>query len=156
MKHYLMMASCAFCAVAAGAAYADCAEDLARMTSETDVSAGAEGGPNDVSGGTTASSSTTADTDAGSEQDGIVKDGSHAPLEDAEDAASGVAISEQDVQAQQEGELPAAEQAAAADAEDGSAERAALIDRARTALAAGDEAACRDALKDALKEAAAL
>lgn len=86
----------------------------------------------------------TGATDGAAEGD-IAKDGSLAPLEET-DAEPGteVAMSGQDVQAQQEGEPTASEQAEAAIPE---GDRDGLVEEARTALAAGDEDACLAAIE---------
>ncbi|MCG6112269.1 MAG: hypothetical protein MEQ74_08800 [Paracoccus sp.] len=169
------LTGCAVCAFA-GMASADCAEDLARLTSETGMGAetaastaaeagSAEGIAKDGSLAPleTPDANSGAATDATSEapdaaspdasQDtadgGIAKDGSLAPLEVTEaEAGTEVAMSGQDVQAQQNGEPTAAEaaEAAAPDAEP-TADRDDLIEEARTALAAGDEDACRAAVE---------
>lgn len=68
-------------------------------------------------------------------QAGIAKDGTTAPL----NADPGIATSPADVQAQQDGAPTAAENAAEG--------RDAAIERARQAMAAGDEAGCMDALQ---------
>ena len=161
--------------VATGAAYADCAADLA--TFEAQAAASADGiakdgslaplqgdSAADTAAGTTAAGTTTAadtdtaattsaDTTAGATgaddaADGnqIAKDGSTAPLETTSGASSDVAMSGQDAQAQQEGQATAAEQAAG---ESGTDARATALQEARAALEAGDEAACQEALKRA-------
>lgn len=98
--------------------------------------------------GTTAGTTTGTTTGAGDAADGneIAKDGSTAPLESTSGASSDVAMSGQDAQAQQEGQATAAQQA---QAESGTDARATALQEARAALAAGDEAACQEALKRA-------
>lgn len=169
------LTGCAVCAFA-GMASADCADDLARLTSETGMGAetGASMAPKAESvegiakdgslaplespdADTGAATDTTADApDAVSSDaseataDGeIAKDGSLAPLEGTEaEAGTEVAMSGQDVQAQQDGEPTAAKaaEAAASDAQP-TADREGLMEEARTALAAGDEEACRAAVE---------
>lgn len=102
---------------------------------------------------TAATGAASTDT-ASAEGEGIAKDGSHMPLEDASgQQQAGVAMSGADVQAQQEGQPTAAEQAAGASG--GSATggdqstREAHIQAARDALAAGDEEACMMAVEAA-------
>lgn len=97
---------------------------------------------------TTAGTTTNTTTGAGDAADGneIAKDGSTAPLESTSGASSDVAMSGQDAQAQQEGQATAAQQA---QAESGTDARATALQEARAALAAGDEAACQEALKRA-------
>lgn len=97
---------------------------------------------------TTAGTTTGTTTGAGDAADGneIAKDGSTAPLESTSGASSDVAMSGQDAQAQQEGQATAAQQA---QAESGTDARATALQEARAALAAGDEAACQEALKRA-------
>lgn len=166
------LTGCAVCAFA-GMASADCADDLARLTSETGMGAetGASMAPEAESvegiakdgslapletpdADTGAATDTTEDPpDAASSDaseataDGeIAKDGSLAPLEGTEaEAGTEVAMSGQDVQAQQDGE-PTAAEAAASDAEP-TADHEGLMEEARTALAAGDEEACRAAVE---------
>ena len=76
--------------------------------------------------------------------EGIAKDGSLAPLEGTEaEPGTAVAMSGSDVQAQQEGELTAAEEAEGGEA---MADRESLIANAERALAEGDEAACQEAV----------
>lgn len=150
MKNYTLIASALATAIIAGsAAYADCAQDLAALD------AGSHSHEGIAKDGTLAplqsnDGSSGADTDQPQATDGISKDGSLAPLEDAADASSDQAMSGQDAQAQQEGEPTAAEAAGGADAaaDDG---RSAAIEKARTALAAGDEDACRAALDEVTK-----
>lgn len=97
---------------------------------------------------TTAGTTTNTTTGAGDAADGneIAKDGSTAPLESTSGSSSDVAMSGQDAQAQQEGQATAAQQA---QAESGTDARATALQEARAALAAGDEAACQEALKRA-------
>lgn len=134
----------------ASSAYADCADDLAKLDG-------------DMSAATT---------------EGISKDGTLAPLQDDVDAhqtdtaakndSTSQAMSGQDVEAQQDGQPTAAEQAQTetdatqtetdltqteadatqADTETGG-DRAAAINDARMALERGDEAACLEALERA-------
>lgn len=110
-----------------------------------------------------ASNSTASSSEGGSE--GIAKDGSLAPLEGTEpEAETPRAMSDQDVQAQQEGGPTAAESAtvsaATTDAADtsnssafaegattGSSGRSTLIAEAQAALDAGDEKTCRAAVE---------
>lgn len=169
------LTGCAVCAFA-GMASANCAEDLARLTSETGMGAetsastapeaeAVKGIAKDGSlapletpdADTSAATNTTAETpDAASSDaseataDGkIAKDGSLAPLEGTEaEAGTEVAMSGQDVQAQQDGEPTAAKAAeAAASNAKPTADREGLMEEARTALAAGDEEACRAAVE---------
>ncbi|MEC5289949.1 hypothetical protein VSX64_23905 [Aurantimonas sp. C2-6-R+9] len=103
-----------------------------------------------VNGTTTADTGTeTAATDGGQ----IVKDGSTMPLQDAAGTAdTDVAMSAQDVKAQQEGEDTAAAAAtgtqARATASSDPAFTAAL-EKARSALEQGNEAACLTAVEEA-------
>lgn len=156
--------------VAAGAAHADCAADLARFEAGA-ATAATEGIAKDGSlaplqgeasvdtttqAVTTPEAATTAETttpgttatgDGSSGDDNqIAKDGSTAPLESAGDSGADVAMSGQDAQAQQEGRATAAGQA---EAESGTDDRATALRDARAALEAGDEAACQEALKRA-------
>lgn len=139
-----------FTLASAGAAYADCAAELARFESET-TSSTAEGIAKDGSlaplqdasgAGQTANTGTVADSP--SDENRIAKDGSTAPLEEAGDAVPDQATSAQDAQAQQEGEPTAAAQASG---QTGGSDRAAALNEARRALEAGDEAACMAALE---------
>ena len=118
------MAGCAICAFA-GMAQADCAADLARFTDTAAMTGDSAGA---ASGGT----------------EGIAKDGSLAPLEGTEaEPGTAVAMSGSDVQAQQEGEPTAAEEA---EGDAAMPDRDSLIADAEHALAEGDEAACQEAV----------
>lgn len=118
------MAGCAICAFA-GMAQADCAADLARFTDPAAMTGDSAGA---ASGGT----------------EGIAKDGSLAPLEGTEaEPGTAVAMSGSDVQAQQEGEPTAAEEA---EGDEAMPDRDSLIADAERALAEGDEAACQEAV----------
>lgn len=171
------LTGCAVCAFA-GMAGADCAKDLARLTGETGMGAetaastapeagSAEGiakdgslapleTPNANTGAATEATSEAPDTaSSDASQDtadgGIAKDGLLAPLEGTEaEAGTEVAMSGQDVQAQQDGKPTAAEAAEVAapdaDATEPTADRDDLIEEARMALAVGDEEACRAAV----------
>lgn len=76
--------------------------------------------------------------------EGIAKDGSLAPLEGTEaEPGTAVAMSGSDVQAQQEGEPTAAEEA---EGDEAMPDRDSLIADAEHALAEGDEAACQEAV----------
>lgn len=164
------MAGCAICAFA-GMAQADCAADLARFTdtaamtgdSADAVSGGTEGIAKDGSlapleqpaGDDTQADAPEASADASSDMpaadgadsasgEGIAKDGSLAPLEGTEaEPGTAVAMSGSDVQAQQEGEPTAAEEA---EGDEAMADRDSLIADAERALAEGDEAACQEAV----------
>lgn len=92
-----------------------------------------------------AASTDTAGSDGG---EGIAKDGTHVPLEDASGQQAGVAMSGADAQAQQEGQPTAAEQASGGATMEHSG-REAHIQAARDALAAGNEDACMEAVKAA-------
>lgn len=154
--------------VAAGAAHADCAADLARLetgaaTATTDGIAKdgslaplQDAAPVDATTDATtqapatppeaATTGMTASGDAAAGDNKIAKDGSTAPLQSAGDSGADVAMSGQDAQAQQEGHATAAGQA---EAESGTDARATALRDARAALDAGDEAACQEALKRA-------
>lgn len=164
------MAGCAICAFA-GMAQADCAADLARFTdtaamtgdSAGAASGGTEGIAKDGSlapleqpaGDDTQADAPEASADASSDMpaadgadsasgEGIVKDGSLAPLEGTEaEPGTAVAMSGSDVQAQQEGEPTAAEEA---EGDAAMPDRDSLIADAEHALAEGDEAACQEAV----------
>lgn len=164
------MAGCAICAFA-GMAQADCAADLARFTdtaamtgdSTGAASGGTEGIAKDGSlapleqpaGDDTQADAPDASADAASDMpaadgadsasgEGIAKDGSLAPLEGTEaEPGTAVAMSGSDVQAQQEGEPTAAEEA---EGDEAMPDRDSLIADAERALAEGDEAACQEAV----------
>lgn len=164
------MAGCAICAFA-GMAQADCAADLARFTdtaamtgdSAGAASGGTEGIAKDGSlapleqpaGADTQADAPEASADASSDMpaadgadsasgEGIAKDGSLAPLEGTEaEPGTAVAMSGSDVQAQQEGEPTAAEEA---EGDEAMPDRDSLIADAEHALAEGDEAACQEAV----------
>ena len=164
------MAGCAICAFA-GMAQADCAADLARFTdtaamtgdSAGAASGGTEGIAKDGSlapleqpaGDDAQADAPGASADASSDMpaadgadsasgEGIAKDGSLAPLEGTEaEPGTAVAMSGSDVQAQQEGEPTAAEEA---EGDEAMPDRDSLIADAERALAEGDEAACQEAV----------
>ncbi|WP_304615183.1 hypothetical protein [Paracoccus sp. (in: a-proteobacteria)] len=164
------MAGCAICAFA-GMAQADCAADLARFTdtaamtgdSAGAASGGTEGIAKDGSlapleqpaGNDTQADAPEASADASSGMpaadgadsasgEGIAKDGSLAPLEGTEaEPGTAVAMSGSDVQAQQEGEPTAAEEA---EGDEAMPDRDSLIADAERALAEGDEAVCQEAV----------
>ena len=164
------MAGCAICALA-GMAQADCATDLARFTdtaamtgdSAGAASGGTEGIAKDGSlapleqpaGDDAQADAPEASADASSDMpaadgadsasgEGIAKDGSLAPLEGTEaEPGTAVAMSGSDVQAQQEGEPTAAEEA---EGDEAMPDRDSLIADAERALAEGDEAACQEAV----------
>ena len=160
------MAGCAICAFA-GMAQADCAADLAHFTDTaamTGDSAGAASGgtegiakdgslapleePAGADAQTDASDASSgmpaADGADSASGEGIAKDGSLAPLEGTEaEPGTAVAMSGSDVQAQQEGEPTAAEEA---EGDEAMADRDSLIADAERALAEGDEAACQEAV----------
>lgn len=160
------MAGCAICAFA-GMAQADCAADLARFTDTaamTGDSAGAASGGTEgiAKDGSLAPLEQPAGDDAQADApdassdmpaadgadsasgEGIAKDGSLAPLEGTEaEPGTAVAMSGSDVQAQQEGEPTAAEEA---EGDEAMADRDSLIADAERALAEGDEAACQEAV----------
>lgn len=122
-------------------ALADCREELATL----------KAGGIAKDGSTAPLSDTATPTPQGAGQappaeadgSGMAKDGTHAPV----GADPGVATSADDAAAQQSGGRTAAEQAAGA-AGGGDAHAQALA-RAEAALAAGDEAACMEAVKEA-------
>lgn len=164
------MAGCAICAFA-GMAQADCAADLARFTdpaamtgdSAGAASGGTEGIAKDGSlapleqpaGDDAQADAPEASADASSDMpaadgadsasgEGIAKDGSLAPLEGTEaEPGTAVAMSGSDVQAQQEGEPTAAEEA---EGDEAMPDRDSLIADAERVLAEGDEAACQEAV----------
>jgi len=161
-RYVIFLAGCALLALSAAAASADCAEDLAAMEGGTVGAAAREGIAKDGSlaplqseADASTSTGATAPADGGFEAassepagtNGIAKDGSLAPLaSDEDDAAAGanVAMSAQDAQAQQEGGETAAQIAGGGDPA-----RTDALARARAAIAAGDEAGCAAALKEA-------
>lgn len=164
------MAGCAICAFA-GMAQADCAADLARFTdtaamtgdSADAASGGTEGIAKDGSlapleqpagddtqadapeeSAVASSDMPAADGADSASGEGIAKDGSLAPLEGTEaEPGTAVAMSGSDVQAQQEGEPTAAEEA---EGDEAMPDRDSLIADAERALAEGDEAACQEAV----------
>lgn len=167
MRHStIWIAACAFCGFT-GMAQADCADELAQITGGADMSSSAAGtDAGDAEGiskdgslapleapapdGAQADASSTASmpsgskTDANDTSEGIAKDGSLAPLENTEaEPGTAVAMSGTDVQAQQEGEPTAAEEAGTAVS---GPDRETLITEAQNAVDAGDEAACQAAV----------
>ena len=126
--HRLILTAAVALALGAGAAAADCAEELAQLTGGI-----AKDGSLAPLEGAAETSQVGGDAATGeSSAEGIVKDGTMEPL----GAAENLATSEQDVVAQQEGGATAAEQAAGAPAAGG--DRDAAIARAQQALDAGD------------------
>ncbi|MGP3698136.1 hypothetical protein [Rhodobacter sp. NSM] len=88
---------------------------------------------------------------SGGNGEAIAKDGSLAPLEQPDGGGtdtSTIAMSGNDVAAQQDGEQMAAEAAEGSSGADATT-RSGAIQEARTALARGDEAACLDAIERA-------
>lgn len=111
----------------AGSAYANCADELARL----------EGVTSDP-----ATDMATADgATAPAHDNKIAKDGTTAPLESEPGTSTDTAMSGQDVAAQQEGAPTAAEEAAMPASDHDEA-----IEDARAAIAKGDEAACLEAI----------
>lgn len=163
MKTHTLLIACVLLA-AGTAAQADCASDLAALSTGAEEGELAKDGTH-VPLGNASSAAPAASAEAGSEMaegdaagdqaaaeaNKLAKDGSTAPLEAAGEGTP-VATSGQDIAAQQAGEPTAAEQAEA-DGEGGTEEmpstRAGAIEKARTALAAGDEEACMTALEHA-------
>lgn len=103
-------------------AFADCAEEMARMAPD---GVAKDGGLAPLEQG----------------ESGIAKDGSHMPLEGAGDHPQDRAMSQQDVEAQQAGKSTAAEQALTQPTPE-------TLARAKAALAAGDEEECLRILKE--------
>jgi hypothetical protein len=160
----LLTAACVTTLLLGGAAFADCQSELQDMTtaSNSQSSGGGSEGisksgelapleePDDGSGanasqGQYGGASGTGDEGAsgggeqsasggGDEDEGISKDGSMSPLNSQADTP-GVATSQQEAEAQQQ-----------AGEEQDAGGRAAAIEQARNALAAGDEDACMEAL----------
>ncbi|TPE49757.1 hypothetical protein [Amaricoccus solimangrovi] len=144
MKRFaVLLASTAL--LAAGAAHADCEEELSMLEGLSKSGSTAPLAPGTATPQTGAS-------DMGAQghalehgdPDGVTKNGTQEPLGVSPD----VATSAQDAQAQQEGGLTAAQQAGGADATQ-SDTRAGAIARAHEALAAGDEEACMKAVEEA-------
>ena len=150
----ILAASCVIVFAGGTAAVADCAEDLAALKAQSGAHAGiskdgslaplqenseADPGAGTGEGATTAGTAGTASSKADGK---IAKDGSVAPLQEGVSgggSAGDVAVSGQDAQRQQE--------EAAADTATGEPETA--LQRAQAALDAGDEAGCREAVKEA-------
>lgn len=173
MKSYRTLAiTSVVCSMFAVAAHADCAADLAKLDGTKDMSTatstamdkaentdmtstakapetGAKATLSTDAGAAVATNNADAamkpKTEAAEETKGIAKDGSLAPLESAPGESSDQAMSGQDAQAQQKGTATDAEQAATK----GTADHDSLIKDAKTALAAGDEAACQEAVDKA-------
>lgn len=122
-----------------GAAAADCAAELDALAG---VAKDGTAAPLGEAGATPQTGAGEAGSAAGSE--GVSKDGGTMPLE----ASPDVATSAEDAQAQSEGGETAAAQAAGA-AGGGEETRQTAINQARAALAAGDEAACMEAVERA-------
>lgn len=148
-------------------AQADCAAEIARITTGAVASEGIskdgslaplEGAPDAAAGADAAAATETAaaagmdsaappDAASADSGAGIAKDGSHVPLQSAGGQQPGIAMSGADAQAQQEGQPTAAEQAAGAVANQST--RDTHIQAARDALATGDEDACMKAIEAA-------
>ena len=129
--------------LAAGAAYADCQSELSAL--EGGVSKDGTMAPLGTPGDATPQVAPTHGGGTGDQAtgDGLAKDGTTEPL----GASPEVATSGQDAQAQQEGGKTAAQQAqGAAGTPDA---RMAALDRAKVALAQGDEDACMKAVEEA-------
>ena len=138
--HRLILTTAAALALGAGAAAADCAEELAQLIGGI----AKDGSLAPLEGVAAETPQAGGDAATGeSSAEGIVKDGTMEPL----GAAENLAALEQDVVAQQEGGATAAEQAAGAPAAGG--DRDAAIARAQQALDAGDEAGCVSAIEEA-------
>ena len=116
------------------------ADDMAQGDTAPDGMAQDDMGQDDM----TESDLAQGDTDG---TEGVAKDGSLAPLEEAPGENDDVAMSEQDAEAQQDGQPTSGQVADAAP----HGERETLLEQARTALAAGDEDACREALDAAAR-----
>lgn len=131
--------------LAGTAAYADCAEEIAALEggiSKDGTLAPLSGGA--VTPRTPPAAEAAPDAGAGG-GDGLAKDGTTEPLgADPEIATSG-----QDAQAQQQGGETAAEQAAGGGGGAAADPKAAALERAKAALAQGDEAACLSAVEAA-------
>ncbi|RRH78267.1 hypothetical protein [Falsigemmobacter faecalis] len=139
-----LMTGCALTLTSA-AAYADCKSELAVFEAE----AGRTGGgiskdgtlaPLQEAPAATGTAGSATEAPSATDTAGAAKDGSGTPL----NASPGQAMSGQDAQAQQSGGKTAAETADKGTAKDHSA----AVEKARAALAAGDEAACLEALKE--------
>ena len=139
--HRLILTTAAALALGAGAAAADCAEELAQLTGGGIAKDGSLAPLEGVAAETPQAGGDAVTGESSAE--GIVKDGTMEPL----GAAENLAALEQDVVAQQEGGATAAEQAAGAPAAGG--DRDAAIARAQQALDAGDEAGCVSAIEEA-------
>lgn len=149
MKRQLMIATAACFTLAAGTASADCAAEIAALGQGVvkDGSTAPLAAPaTPQTGGDAATTATPPATAEGE----VAKDGSTAPL--GTDPA--LATSAADAQAQSEGGATAAEQAQGAESspadQDGAGTmRAEALARAQTALDAGNEAACLEAVEEA-------
>ncbi|MDQ1900997.1 hypothetical protein RAH32_11135 [Paracoccus sp. WLY502] len=140
----------------AAAGAADTAEAAGMNSAAPDGSTSADTAATGMASTDTAASGTASTDTAAAGGEGIAKDGSHMPLEDASGQQAGVAMSGADAQAQQEGQPTAAEQAMGEQASTGHSAgagdhstRDAHIQAARDALAAGDEEACMKAVQAA-------
>jgi hypothetical protein len=129
-------------ALAGTAAAADCREELDALSGGGVAKDGTTAPLADSAGATPQTGGGTA-APAEPSSEGIVKEGGMAPL----GADPDIATSGQDVAAQQAGGETAAAQATGA--EGGGDPRAQAISRAEAALAAGDEAACLEAVREA-------
>lgn len=163
--HIRILCGAAAVVLSAASAQADCRAELAALGYSPDAGTTGQGiskdgslapletGENEASSGDqSADSSMTeaqqdADSNTGSTE-GIAKDGTTAPLEAPDDLAT----SGDDAQAQQEGEPTAAETAntdgAAGETTAKSEAHMAAVEKARAALAAGDEAGCMAAVEE--------
>jgi hypothetical protein len=146
MKHRLMIATAACLTFAATAASADCAAEIAALGVAKDGSTAQLAPAATLQPGGDAAATAPA-TAPGSTEGKVAKDGSTAPL--GTDPA--LATSAEDAQAQSQGGATAAEQAQGAEGGgDGAGTmRAEALARAQTALDAGDEAACLQAVEEA-------
>jgi hypothetical protein len=154
-----LIVACAGSLLLGGAAFADCQSELQELTTasgaeaqsgaaETQgISKSGQLAPLEEPAEQDSAATATQDQSAGQDQaasgsgtgheaEGISKDGSMSPLNSQAERA-GIATSPQEVEAQQGGEAPDV------------GGRAAAIQQARNALAAGDEEACMEAVERA-------
>jgi hypothetical protein len=149
MKRQLMMATAACMTLAAGAASADCAAEIAALgggVAKDGSTAPLAMQATPQTGGDAAAAPAAGAEGAAEGEGEVAKDASTAPL--ATDPA--LATSAEDAQAQSMGGATAAQQAQGTmEGEGAGTMRAEALARAQAALDAGDEAGCMEAVEEA-------
>jgi hypothetical protein len=159
MKHRsVLMVSVAFFTLSAGQVFAGCADEIASLSPNPQVT-GSIGGEGAGSTGKVSKDGSLAPLGSAAEAarpsggPGIAKDGSTMPLANQPGGDTNIAMSRQDAQAQQRsGETAAAAGSTGqgpAASESRPQPRVAALERARTLLQQGDERGCMEAVEEA-------